>query len=70
MTRILTHALAAYIGAGLFAGWLMEAAVPAINWVGVSYIAATWPVQIYCAPIERNCTFTPEWAFTLEDEPK
>lgn len=61
-------AIAAYIGAGLFAGWLMNAAIPAINWLGITYIAATWPIQIYCAPVEQQCEFSPEWAFTIGGE--
>jgi hypothetical protein len=70
MRRILTHALSVYIGAGLFAGLLMKAAVPAINWIGVAYIAATWPVQIYCAPIRRECEVEPpDWAFSFGGTP-
>lgn len=64
MRTITTHAAALYLGAGLFGGLLMAAAVPAINPVGVIYYAATWPAQIYCAPVARGCTVAPSpaWA--------
>ena len=68
MRSVITHALAVYIGAGLFAGLLMQAAIPAINALGVGYIAITWPMQIYCAPAARQCGTPPAWAFTLVDE--
>ena len=62
---ILSHALAGYLGAGLFAAMLMNAAIPALNWKGMAYIAATWPSQIYCARTERQCPEPPEWAFSF-----
>lgn len=48
-----------YFGAGLFAGLLMERAIPALNFVGVGYIALTWPGQIICARIEDGCSTMP-----------
>ncbi|MSU91876.1 hypothetical protein GE300_20075 [Rhodobacteraceae bacterium 2CG4] len=52
---LFSHALALYIGAGLFGGLLMAQAVPATTPVGVAYYTVTWPQQIYCARADRDC---------------
>lgn len=52
---ILTVTVSAYLGAGLFAGLLMQRAIPALNPLGVAYVAATWPRQIICARPEAGC---------------
>lgn len=59
---VITATTSAYIGAGLFAGLLMQRAIPALNPVGVIFIAATWPNQIRCARVESNCDAVPKWA--------
>ena len=51
--------LSAYLGAGLFAGLLMQRAIPAMNPLGVAYVAATWPRQIICARVESGCSTQP-----------
>ena len=58
---ILTSALSAYLGAGLFAGLLMQRGIPALNTVGVTAIALTWPNQIRCARVASGCQPIPEW---------
>ena len=50
-----------YLGAGLFAGLLMQRAIPAINTLGIAYIAASWPRQIICAREADNCDVLPDW---------
>lgn len=60
MSRIiLTHLIAAYLGAGLFSGLMMQRAIPALNPLGVAYIAVTWPGQIICARTDSGCDNTP-----------
>lgn len=49
MKFILTHAVASYVGAGLFGGLVMQTAVPAMNTFGVAYYAAAWPAFLHCA---------------------
>lgn len=53
--------LSMYLGAGLFAGLLMQRAVPALNPLGVAFIAITWPNQIRCARVLSNCDAVPQW---------
>jgi hypothetical protein len=64
--------LSAYIGAGLFAGLMMQRAIPAINPLGVALIALTWPNQIRCARISSDCEPIPQWMspyiFTFTDK--
>ena len=51
-----------YVGAGLFAGLLFKAAIPALNPYGFTYIVASWPALIYCAPKSRGCDgLPPSW---------
>lgn len=61
-----------YLGAGLFAGLMMQRAIPAINPLGVALIAATWPNQIRCARVSSGCEPIPSWAapyiFTFSKE--
>jgi hypothetical protein len=60
-----------YLGAGLFAASLIHAAIPPLNFLGFTYIAATWPALIYCTPEDRGCTgMPPEWAvaYLFEEE--
>ena len=62
MKSAITHTIAVYLGAGLFAGLLMQQAIPALNGLGVAYIAATWPNQIRCAKVSAGCNAVPdEW---------
>lgn len=59
-----------YLGAGLFAGLLMQRGIPALNPLGVAFIAVTWPNQIRCARVSSGCEATPSWIapyiFTFE----
>lgn len=71
----LSHAIACYIGAGLFAAYLMGTAIPALNWVGKAYIIATWPRVIRCAPVENQCDPLPpermsQYIFNLDEVTK
>lgn len=52
-------ATGAYLGAGLFAGLLMQRAIPALNPLGITYIAVTWPMQIVCARKDSGCEAAP-----------
>ena len=55
-------ALAMYLGAGLFAGLMMQRGIPALNPLGVTFIGLTWPNQVRCARVESACDPTgPEW---------
>lgn len=60
-----------YLGAGLFAGLLMQRAVPALNPLGVAFIAINWPNQIRCARVSAGCDAIPKWfgpyLFTFEE---
>jgi len=49
MKLILTHLVAAYVGAGLFGGLVMQAAVPQMNTFGVAVYGVTWPAFLFCA---------------------
>ena len=51
--------LSAYLGAGLFAGLLMQRAIPALNPAGIAYMAVTWPRQIICARVDSGCSTEP-----------
>ncbi|MBW3243407.1 hypothetical protein KUV57_12105 [Epibacterium sp. DP7N7-1] len=55
----------AYFGAGMFGGLVMQAAVPAMNGLGVAYYAATWPAFLHCARSDvTSCnplTLPPPW---------
>lgn len=63
MKRLLVvSVVSAYLGAGLFAGLLMQRAIPAINPVGVLFIAITWPNQLRCAREASGCQGVPTWA--------
>lgn len=59
MKLILTAIISVYLGAGLFAGLLMQRAIPALNPLGVAYIATTWPKQIICAWTSSGCDTGP-----------
>jgi hypothetical protein len=60
---ILTHTIALYLGAGLFAASLIGASIPALNMLGHMYITLTWPALVYCAPVHRACDgMPPDWA--------
>jgi len=74
MKETLSHALAMYLGAGIFAASLIKASIPALNMLGMSYITATWPMLIYCTPAERGCDgMPPDWTapylFSFEATP-
>jgi hypothetical protein len=70
--NIVTIALSMYVGAGLFAGLAMQRAIPAINPLGVTLIALTWPNQIRCARVSSDCEPIPQWMspyiFTFTDK--
>jgi len=53
-------AISLYLGAGLFAGIMMQRAIPAINPVGIALIAITWPNQVRCARVSSGCDPIPE----------
>lgn len=60
-----------YVGAGLFAGLVMQRSVPALNPTGVVMIAITWPNLIRCARVSSECEPIPAWMapyiFTFRD---
>lgn len=60
-----------YIGAGVFAACLFKAGIPALNIFGMTYIAISWPVMVYCARLEDNCSGMPpdsmmEYMYTFD----
>ncbi|MDY8108305.1 hypothetical protein U0C82_03960 [Fulvimarina sp. 2208YS6-2-32] len=68
-------ALSMYAGAGLFAGLMMQRAIPPLNPLGVTFIALTWPNQIRCARVSSGCDPTPygwmePYLFTFPEEPR
>lgn len=72
MTRQIVIVLVSmYLGAGFFAGFLMQRAIPPLNAVGITFIAATWPNQIRCARVSSGCEAIPAWGadyfFTFEE---
>lgn len=50
-----------YLGAGLFAGVMMQRAIPAISPIGIGFIAITWPNQVRCARVSSGCEPIPNW---------
>lgn len=44
-----------YLGAGIFGGSVMKAAIPELNVVGVVVYAVSWPNFLYCADISNKC---------------
>jgi len=62
MKSVLTHALALYLGAGMFAGVMLQRGIPALNPLGVAFVAVTWPNQVRCARVSSGCNpLPPEW---------
>lgn len=54
--------LGIYLGAGLFSGLLLQRAIPALNPIGITYVATTWPRVIICARVSAGCEQVgPEW---------
>ena len=49
MSRLVKYLVSAYVGAGLFGGLVMQAAIPAMNGIGVAVYASSWPAFLYCA---------------------
>lgn len=64
MRSFISHAAAAYLGAGLFSAYVIMSAVPATTILGGMYHMVTWPGAAFCAtrsclaPVER----VPVWA--------
>lgn len=58
---LIVSAISAYAGAGLFAGLMMQRALPALNPLGVAIIVVTWPNWIRCARVESGCEAIPQW---------
>jgi hypothetical protein len=70
-----TFAFAMYLGASLFAGLLVQRAIPPLNTLGVAVVGLTWPRQLQCARVSSNCDpMPPAWLgpyiFTFSREPK
>lgn len=64
MTKIFTHLLAAYLGAGLSLGLIMAQVLP-LSAIGVGVYTVTWPQHVYCARPKANCfglkEIYPDW---------
>lgn len=58
---IVVSVVSLYLGAGLFAGIMMQRAIPAINPIGIAFIAVTWPNQVRCARVSSGCDPIPKW---------
>lgn len=57
---IISHAFAAYWGAGLSLGLVMAQVLP-ITPIGVAFYAATWPRQLHCAQVgKQECFGSPD----------
>ena len=63
MKKIITHLVAAYVGAGLFGGLVMQAAVPPMNNFGVAFYGFTWPAFLVCARTEADF----QYSFQFDD---
>lgn len=65
-TVILT-AVVMYGVVGGFLGAAMKSAMPAMNYAGAAYYAATWPAFISAGTFHTPDPFVPHWAFTFKD---
>lgn len=63
--RWLAYAVALYLGAGAWFGWALWSSMPAVNWMGASYIAVTWPLWLKASPVSLP---VPTWAFSFPAE--
>lgn len=52
----------AYVLTGVLCGTSLASVMPAVNWKGATYVAATWPAWIDGSPIPALPI--PAWAFT------
>ena len=64
-TIVLCSAASAYLLGGSLAAIGLHVAIPAANWRGCAYIAATWPAWIKGSPLHLPI---PAWAFSFEPE--
>lgn len=63
--------LGLYLGIGLALAVALKAAIPAMNWLGMTYIVLSWPLQAYCNT--HACGLIPEipeelsaWFFSFD----
>lgn len=61
-------AVIVYLGVGFSLGFVMEKTVSAMNWKGVAYYAATWPLMIASGVSGKNLIPIPNWAFSFPAE--
>jgi len=61
--RVIGCAVVLYLGFGLCEGLLLKTAIPAVNGLGVAYMAVAWPGFIKGSPLEAPI---PRWAFTFK----
>lgn len=51
---------ALYLVTGVMSGTAMARAIPALNFLGGAYLAATWPGAMFCAATQiEGCTVLP-----------
>lgn len=58
-------AIIAYLVIGFVTASLMHAAIPAINAIGFTYYAATWPVWIIESVFDLDFMPIPHWMFSF-----
>lgn len=67
MRQFLVGLSLGYIAVGLFMGVSMASAIPALNWKGVAYYAAAWPVFLASGTGLLPITpWVPSWSFTFD----
>jgi hypothetical protein len=57
---------AAYLLIGSYLGYSITMAMPAVNWKGGAFVAATWPAWLTGWPFGRPSP--PSWCFTFDGE--
>ena len=49
-----------YLLVAVMSGVAMTRAIPALNALGGVYVGATWPIAMFCAAAQVNCSALPE----------
>jgi len=49
-----------YVLVAIMTGAAMSRAIPALNGLGATYAGATWPMAMFCAATQLDCSPLPE----------
>ena len=63
---VLTGLLVTYLATGFFLGYGMKRNIPAMNFGGVAYYAAMWPLFIASGAYGAPAPHIPNWTFSHE----